>query len=71
MCPMSLYGLADIYVISLAKVGEELNFPINLENNINTNQDDFGFILNDAGTIGFIISKEKGINKLYEISIKK
>jgi hypothetical protein len=65
------YGLADIYVINPWKVGEERNFPINLGSDINTNQDDFGFILNAAGTIGFVINKEKGINKLYEISIKK
>ena len=50
-------------------MGEEAKFPVNLGKNINSSQDDFGFILNKKGNIGFMYKKEKNLTNVYEITI--
>lgn len=55
------YGLGGLDVFSV-KIGKDMEFafPLNMGEPINSNGDDFGFIINEKGTSGYLSSNRKG-----------
>lgn len=55
------YGLGGLDVFSV-KIGKDMEFafPLNMGEPINSNGDDFSFIINEKGTSGYMSSNRKG-----------
>jgi len=67
-------GLGGLDVFKSANSKEGFSIPENLNKDINSNLDDFGFVVNDSASIGYVSSNRKGgqgNDDIYKFTKKK